>query len=796
VKGRAWPEGAGVAAVLAAVLLLGGAGRSYPLLEAAVEALSAALLAAVVARHGLLPWLRRDWLAAAVIALALALPVLQLLPVPFGTWAQLPGRALPAGVLHAAGIAPAAMPITLDPAGTRGALLALLPGIALFAAARNLTPKGRRLAISTVLALAAFGACLGAVQVVMGKSASAPAFASNHLGFGIGMFVNRNHQAAFLLVAICLAAARLRRASGRQTAIAAGLILLFGAAVLATTSRTALALLPLCLLPAAGRLRGGRLIGAAGALLVCAGFGWWAWWGGALTRVFERFGGEPDIRFAFWRTTWRAVHEYWPLGSGVGSFKAVYPLFEDRADLFGFFVNHAHNDFLELLLEGGLAAAVGLALFAVWYGRRLWQARSRKGGIEVGMLWALAPLLAFSAVDYPLRILALMALFGLLCGLALRPLENAPAPRPVSLPGAALLVTGAAAALAILIVAPRGDAATRTEAEARLALRRTPTSQHALTMLAQAAQNRGDEAKARRLIHAAAPLGWRDPAAQLWLFALLADAGRYDEGLARADALLRMGEQAPTVRAMMRGGAADPRFSEALARMLGANPPWRPSFLLNLADLPQPLASHAALLRDLAKRGAPTLPQERGAFVARAIALDDLAAASAFWQESARTAEGNLLPDSGLHRIDVAGASGLFGWHRTDIEGLTLDGDGQGGTELSVDPAVSGVLLYQTLMLPAGSYSLALPYTAESGAGVRGLGWTLGCATGKWQRLDAQGEVPTAAGAWSARFEVPADCPVQRLGLRSDGTGYEPLRLRIGKARLIPVAPGRSSTPN
>ncbi len=85
------------------------------------------------------------------------------------------------------------------------------------------------------------------------------------------------------------------------------------------------------------------------------------------------------------------------------------------------YFNHAHNDYLELWLETGLA---GAALFAAV--RRLvrlarlliWRRRIAAGGSSLAAACTLlvALLLAHSTVDYPLRTETIAVLFAFACG--------------------------------------------------------------------------------------------------------------------------------------------------------------------------------------------------------------------------------------------------------------------------------------------------------------------------------------------------------------------------------------------
>src|SRR5690606_26427568 len=79
------------------------------------------------------------------------------------------------------------------------------------------------------------------------------------------------------------------------------------------------------------------------------------------------------------------------------------------------YVNHAHNDFLEILFEGGVVAAFPLVLYAglilekvFWFPENPLQ---RAALLSVGFL------LMHSTIDYPLRTMAVAITFAFLNGI-------------------------------------------------------------------------------------------------------------------------------------------------------------------------------------------------------------------------------------------------------------------------------------------------------------------------------------------------------------------------------------------
>lgn len=117
-----------------------------------------------------------------------------------------------------------------------------------------------------------------------------------------------------------------------------------------------------------------------------------------------------------------AAHPF--LGSGFGSFATVFPHYRVFYD--GFFINHAHDDYLELLLETGIAGfGVGLWFIVVLYrqgSRKLRPARISPAALmRTAALAACTGLLAHSFTDFNLHIPANAALFYVLCVVAAVP---------------------------------------------------------------------------------------------------------------------------------------------------------------------------------------------------------------------------------------------------------------------------------------------------------------------------------------------------------------------------------------
>jgi O-antigen ligase len=114
---------------------------------------------------------------------------------------------------------------------------------------------------------------------------------------------------------------------------------------------------------------------------------------------------------------------YAPAGSGSGTFEEVYRLAEEPARVDRFYVNHAHNDYLELAVEAGIVGVVLILLFLAWWwraARRVFIAAWPDAYAVAGSIVS-ATLLLHSLVDFPLRTAAMSAVFAMSLGLMVTP---------------------------------------------------------------------------------------------------------------------------------------------------------------------------------------------------------------------------------------------------------------------------------------------------------------------------------------------------------------------------------------
>jgi hypothetical protein len=133
-----------------------------------------------------------------------------------------------------------------------------------------------------------------------------------------------------------------------------------------------------------------------------------------------------DLRLQFARSTIEAAWAYMPFGAGMGTFVPVYGMFEKPQDLFAHaYVNHAHDDILELWLETGIFGIALMGAFAAWFVSRaikIWRyaavgSNEFDRSLARAATIAVALIVIHSFLDYPLRTAAMTAILAFACGL-------------------------------------------------------------------------------------------------------------------------------------------------------------------------------------------------------------------------------------------------------------------------------------------------------------------------------------------------------------------------------------------
>lgn len=424
---------------LAACLIFGGASAAGHLTNAALQMASLAIILLLVLRDDVPPIGRPAAWLLGLFAAAAAVLLFQLIPLPPGIWSALPGRAEILAEYRLVGIDAPWLPISLSPQATLATLPALLPPLAMVLLTYASSGYGRFGSVLALVVIAIASVLLGVMQRIEGPDSPLYFYDITNRGGVVGFFANRNHLSTMLLCAIAFCAALaispsrradLQRKIGRR--MIAGCVLAFLTAGVVIVKSVAGWMLALPVLVAALTLytRGeqGRLsMGFVGttAAITAIGMALALFAPIQLNDLGEKLSGiGPNQRRQSISTTLEAAPHYLPFGAGGGAFVRVYPRFEDPAQATQEYVNHAHNDYAELLLDYGLlglaVAVAGIGWWVVnlkptWRNNAAAGSFGRAGSIAVGVV------IAHSLVDYPLRTAAIAALVAFCAALMVAP---------------------------------------------------------------------------------------------------------------------------------------------------------------------------------------------------------------------------------------------------------------------------------------------------------------------------------------------------------------------------------------
>ena len=399
-------------------LLIGGGGLAYGLRNLAIQLVALAILAAN-------PSLIRSFIARAprplpiLVACSLALPLVQLVPLPPGLWQALPGRGPVEESFAILGVEDAWFPLSLDPMRSFVAFCGTLAPATIVIVASQLDTEERLRLVRTAILACALVFAIGAVQLTSANTLGLLYAERTQPDVLYATFPNRNSTAMLFVVALALLAgtgARLRLPGGRWTLAALAAFFVLGAVL--TQSRSGMALL----VPVAAfaawrgadeRANGWRIV-TLGGIVAVAVLGASLASGGRVSDSVERFSEGAADRPEMWEDSLYAARHYAPFGSGMGTFDEVFQLHESLEYVSPRKAGRAHSDWLEIAIEGGVVA-LALALgWLAWSGYAALKAPAsqdrwmrRGAGVAIGCI-ALQSLL-----DYPLRNQSLLCMAAL-----------------------------------------------------------------------------------------------------------------------------------------------------------------------------------------------------------------------------------------------------------------------------------------------------------------------------------------------------------------------------------------------
>jgi O-antigen ligase len=260
-------------------------------------------------------------------------------------------------------------------------------------------------------------------------------------GIPFGPYVNRNHFAGFaeLVIPIALVPLVLGKVRRERRFAVVVFALLPIVALFLSASRGGIvsfaAEIGVLALLLALRRTGGRHVLAGGVVLLLS-FMLVSWLG--VRQILERFSSMQSLevtvgkRASMRHDSWRIFRDHPWTGTGLGTLPVVFPAYESLYD--GKIVNHAHNDYLEMLADTGLLGALCCAsflgvLFFCSLKQLLVADNSFAAALHLSGLVACCGFLVHSLVDFNLHMPGNALLFFLMAHLATAPIPQNPGKR-------------------------------------------------------------------------------------------------------------------------------------------------------------------------------------------------------------------------------------------------------------------------------------------------------------------------------------------------------------------------------
>jgi O-antigen ligase len=255
-------------------------------------------------------------------------------------------------------------------------------------------------------------------------------------GIPFGPYVNRNHFAGFaeLIIPVALVPLVLGKVRRERWLAVAIFALLPIVALLLSASRGGIvsfaAEIGVLALVLVLRRTGGPHVLAGGMVLLLA-FMLVSWLG--VRQILERFSSMQSLEVTVGKRatmrldTWHIFRDHPWTGTGLGTLPLVFPAYETLYD--GKIVNHAHNDYLEMLADTGLLGALCCAWFLgvlfFWSLKQLLLTdKSFAAALHLAGLVACCGFLVHSLVDFNLHMPANALLFFLMAHLATAPVPQ------------------------------------------------------------------------------------------------------------------------------------------------------------------------------------------------------------------------------------------------------------------------------------------------------------------------------------------------------------------------------------
>lgn len=439
---------------LLCVLFMGGGSRNDIQSLIILRPLAVLFIAYALTVANRQSWMGRTFPVFLLLALA-ALMLMQLIPLPPALWTALPERQIYADIAKLADITNPYRPLTLSPSKTLNSLFSLTVPLAAMLLYLNLDSSDRVKAIIALMLMIGISLLWAVFQIVGPSGSPFYLYKITNDGSAVGLFANRNHQSVILATSIAIigwyAALHKRGGQAQRTkfAVSIGAMLLVVPMVFITGSRAGLILMIPSIAAAIWFVSAGARVNSnirdskknmlqyknryakllpvfittMSIILVSAISIFFS-----RSEAFERLFAQSSIsglREQIFPVLLDMARDYFPLGSGFGSFEHVFRQYETMELLRPSYLNQAHNDLFQILIEGGVFAGALLAILIGWIAMKAILIYRLPANNQMQKNIALLCCVIFlnisiaSLTDYPLRvpsIMCIMSIFILLFG--------------------------------------------------------------------------------------------------------------------------------------------------------------------------------------------------------------------------------------------------------------------------------------------------------------------------------------------------------------------------------------------
>ena len=316
------------------------------------------------------------------------------------------------------------MPLSFDPYKTVSELLRVAAFFTVFFIS-SIMFRDREKLTKMLIMLSVFGFCLAVFAIVQKATWNDKIYWIRELTVGgtpFGPFVNRNHFAGFIGMLVPLGLGFTLTRQYREKMIFFGfLTVIMTLSLFFSLSRGGIvsffaSMAFFSMLVVITRVQTRKIWAIACFLIIVAAYLVYL----GLDPVIDRF-YETDItkeqRIIVWQSTFTAFKDFWLTGSGLGTFIDLFHLYSPVA--VQSIYDHAHNDYLEYMLETG---SIGIALLLTFAGLLLHSfARAdfqgKSGMIRIAVISSVCSMMMHSIFDFNLHILSNMLLFAVVLGM-------------------------------------------------------------------------------------------------------------------------------------------------------------------------------------------------------------------------------------------------------------------------------------------------------------------------------------------------------------------------------------------